>query len=380
MLRLSPSRALCTACSACALLQAPALATPPEPVARTLIYWMSYDNDLTMLAEPILAMISQGLSSPEIVVTVHVDRRGPGGMERVIFDGNGETRIPLPHEEGSADLALLARELAWVEEHHPAQRYAVVFLNHGGKLGEMSLDETPSDQWLDPRHVAQTLDRWDRQTPGDLDLVFLQQCGKATLETLHAFAPIADVVVASEARIGAPNFYYPKALDQLSQEPNLGAAELGQAMVQNDRPDMYRSYTVAHGQGLVQLPRQLELVLSPLLALGPSLRWGGEPAPAWEIQGERYLDLQGLLGQLYSDNGLDPAPLNAFRDWWNRDVLFLHQVSPDHPQDADRLFGATVLLPINPGEWRSYADFPLYQQTQLPLLMDRLLTVPTSRH
>jgi hypothetical protein len=360
-------------------LIAAALADPmlppetPAPVERVLIYWMAYDNDLSVLADDILGMIEEGVQSPQVVVTVHVDRRGPGGMERIVITDQGRTRTPLPDEEGSAELGLLVRELDRVASEHPAARYGVVFLDHGGRLDEMSHDEHGGSPWLDPRHVGPALTSWDARHPGELDLVFLQQCGKANLETLHAFAGSADAVVASEAVIGAPNFYYPQALQTLSADPTLAGPALAKALVQHDRPDMYRSYTVASGQALLELPERLAPVIAPLLALGADLRWNGGPEPAWEYAGERYPDLFGLLGLLYAENDLDPAPTQALRTWWDADALLTHQVSPDHPRDGRRLSGATVLLPDAPGGWRSYGDFPLYQQSDLPLLLDQLL-------
>jgi hypothetical protein len=334
---------------------------------------MAYDNDLSPLAEPILDMIAEGSTGAQVVVTVHIDRRGPGGMERVVLSDSSWQSTPLPNQEGSADLAWLAKELHWVSENHPAHRYAVVFLGHGGKLGEMSFDETQAEAWLDPRHVAQTLALWDQQTPGDLDLVFLQQCGKSNLETLHAFGAVADVVVASEAIIGAPNFYYSQALQQLNADPTQDAQTLGRALVSGDRPDMYRTYTVARASGLIDLPGQLDRVLAPLISQGAGLVWNGGPEPTHTYRGERYLDLLGLLGLLYTENELDPTLLDAFESWWESEVMSLHQVSPLHPRDATRLSGATVLLPSSPGGWRSYADFPLYQSSDLPLLLDMLL-------
>ncbi len=351
-------------------LQAPARASPPAE--RVLIYWMAYDNDLSPLAEPILDMIEEGVQSPEVVVTVHVDRRGPGGMERVVLTDQGRTVTPLPDHEGSADLALLVDELDHVARTHPAARYGVVFLNHGGRLGEMSHDEFGGGIWLDPRHVSEALKAWDERHDGALDLVFLQQCGKASIETLHAFADTADVIVASEAVLGAPNFYYSEALSTLSNTPTLSGAELGTLLVQLDRPDMYRSYTVASGSALAELPSRLAPALAPLMALEDSLHWTGGPEPAFETRGERYPDLFGLLGILYADNNLDPAALVTLRTWWDAQVLLSHQISPNHPRDAQRLSGATVLLPTIPGSWRAYADYPLYQQSDLPLLLDRL--------
>lgn len=372
---MTPSRRpwiLAALCGA-GVVSAPAGATPPPIVPRVLIYWMAYDNNLSVLADPIVEMLGEAQAGDQVVVTVHMDRQGPGGMARVVLEDGERRTTQLPYQEGSAELGVLASELAWVRGHHPAERYAVIFLDHGGRLGEMSNDGHGGSTWLDPRHVAETLTRWDAETPGELDVVFLQQCGKASVETLHALAPAADWIVASEAVIGAPNFYYPAVLAALVAQPTLDGEALARAMVSHDRADMYRTYTVARSSGLLALPAHLDPVLAPLLALGSELRWTGGPEPVFTIDGERYLDLLSLLTLLYADNGLDPTALADFRAWWTDAVIAHHQISPDHPRDGRRLSGASVLLPAEPGGWRAYADFPLYQQTRLAELMDQLL-------
>ncbi len=358
-------------------LLALALAGPPAaatgPYAWVVSYWMAYDNDLSSLSEPIVEMLQQGVQDPSIAVTVHIDRRGPGGMERVVITHEGTTRTPLPELEASAAVDLLARELDHVRWTLPAERYGVVFLDHGGRLSEMSADEHGPSAWLDPREVAPVLERFDEQASGELELLFVQQCGKASLETLHLFGRGARTLVASEAIIGAPNFYYPTAFQELSRQPDQDGEALGRAMVAADRPDMFATYTVLDGQALQALPERLDRVLAPVLALGDTLRWSGEPAPVFTFHEERYHDLVGLLTALYFQNGLDLKPLWAFQRWWERDVLSLLEASPRVPGILEQHSGASVLVPTTPGMLERYADLPLYQQSRLDELMALLL-------
>jgi len=237
----------------------------------------------------------------------------------------------------------------------------------------MSADEHGPSAWLDPREVAPVLERFDEQASGELELLFVQQCGKASLETLHLFGRGARTLVASEAIIGAPNFYYPTAFQELSRQPDQDGEALGRAMVAADRPDMFATYTVLDGQALQALPERLDRVLAPVLALGDTLRWSGEPAPVFTFHEERYHDLVGLLTALYFQNGLDLKPLWAFQRWWERDVLSLLEASPRVPGILEQHSGASVLVPTTPGMLERYADLPLYQQSRLDELMALLL-------
>ncbi len=348
----------------------PSQASPP--LSWVLVYWMAYDNNLSPLAEPILEMIAEGVQGPGVAVTVLIDREGPGGLERVVITQAGSTHTPLPDEEGSAEVDLLSRELDLVRRTLPAEHYGVVFLDHGGGLSEMSADGHGGADWLDPRQVAPVLEQFRSQATGELELLFLQQCGKGSLETFHLFRDSARTLVASEAVIGAPNFYYQEALTALSLDPARGGERLASSMVNGDRPDMYATYTVLDATVLELLPERLDQVLAPLLAVEGPLMWSGSPAPVFAYGSERYHDLLGLLSQLYVDNALAPEPLHAFQSWWREDALAELVISPTRRGRRAAHSGASVMVPRTPEALEALADLPLYQQSRLDELVGKL--------
>ena len=63
----------------------------------------------------------------------------------------------------------------------------------------------------------------------------LHQCGRATMEGLYVFRDTAEVVVASEVVVGAPNSYYRPVLERLGREPDMTSAALGKAILDTER-------------------------------------------------------------------------------------------------------------------------------------------------
>src|SRR5690606_312611 len=112
------------------------------PYDWVFYFHMAYDNDLERCGPPILSMLQQGLTSERVAVVVTADTRDEEGMRRIVLTSAGARQERLD-EEGSAEEEVLAAELAWVSANLPAKKYAVVFLDHGGALGQMSFDEHP---------------------------------------------------------------------------------------------------------------------------------------------------------------------------------------------------------------------------------------------
>lgn len=147
-----------------------------EPVRDwVVVYWMCYDNDLEGAGRPILDMLGQGVRGDRVAVVVFADFRGSGGMTRFVLTGQGEASESLPGE-GSAVPGELASALAWVAQEMPARRYGVVFLNHGGRLGDSCYDGTPGEpgaDWMWVPAMADVLEAWRAGLDGDMELLFL---------------------------------------------------------------------------------------------------------------------------------------------------------------------------------------------------------------
>ncbi|MCA8925740.1 MAG: hypothetical protein KDD82_28280 [Planctomycetes bacterium] len=358
---------------ACAGL-ARAQSEAPQTYDWVLHYYMAYDNNLERCGPPIVDMLAKGITSEKLAIVVSADYADTKGMRRYLLT-KGERKVLELEEEGSAEEETLAAELDWVRQSYPAKKYAVVFLNHGGGLGQMSLDERPGKQggqtWLYPPEVARVVTAWREQVKaaeGEVELVFYQQCGKGSLENYHCMRTAARYVMGSQTVVGAPNYYYSAAIEHLCEHPEADGLELAKQITQHETANMFTTYTTLDSAQLDELPAQLDAVLAPLLALEALKlpRLGSKELPPCFDFGKRELFFDGmaLFRALYAANELDPAPLAALEDYHRR-LIPSHRVSPQQQTRAGTWCGYSVFFPLHPRVLEQYEDYPIYADTQL---------------
>src|SRR5688572_11462993 len=247
----------------------------PVPLDWLLVYTMSYDNNLENCGPVILDGLEEGAKEGKIAVTVLADFRDRDGLRRFTLSPAGRREEKLA-TDNSASEEVLEEYLAWAAKRHPAKKIAIVFLNHGGDLDDMSLDEQPgegiSKQWLSARRVGPILKKFQDGVGGKVELVFLQQCGRGSVDNLYNFRGAGAAVMASQTTVGAPNTYYAPTLKWLSKNPGSTGAEVARRIMQDDGHNL--SYVCVRGDELPELPKRIDAAIEPLLS-GPSPLPGG---------------------------------------------------------------------------------------------------------
>lgn len=259
----------------CLLVLSGALACTPsetpraEPAEWTLVYYLPYDNDLDPAAEPILRALSRVPRDRRIRVAAFVDRQGSDGIERHLH-GGADAFFERLAADASSDVESLAGALRWVEEHAPARSYAVFLAGHSGGLADYAYDTNPgasdAQRWMDVRDVERVLADW-RPRRGRVRLLYLQQCARSTVETVHLMRHVAPVVIASQASMGAPNAYYDGMLRELVRNPGLSPEQLARVIVENEDPDMFAALTAVRTEPLDRLGARLSDAIDPLLGV-----------------------------------------------------------------------------------------------------------------
>jgi len=123
------------------------------------------------------------------------------------------------------DPKTLSQFLSWGGKNFPADRYELIFWDHGGgSVSGYGYDE------VFPRSGSMTLDGI-AQALKDANLTFdfigFDACLMATLETALVAEPYADYLIASEETEPGCGWYYTDWLNALSQNPSLPALEIG---------------------------------------------------------------------------------------------------------------------------------------------------------
>lgn len=357
-------------------------------------YYMAYDNDLESCGRPILDLLQRGITNDRVAVVTFADFRDTKGMRRYEQTIAGERQTALETED-SAEESTLAAQLTWTRQNYRARHYAVVFLDHGNRLDEMSHDENPGRSdgrtWLRLLQVAPILEQFRAAASNTVELVFIQQCGKGAIENYYALRHTAPFIMASQTTVGAPNDYYAETIKAVCARPDIDGRELAKLIADHEADNMFTTYTTLNEKALNQLPAKLDAVLHPLLGVKqlkrpvmlPERSWAGNPVEApgqpWvrlcfqPATDEQFCDGLAWLKAMYDANRLDLAPWKNFAKWINAELVSIHRCSPRQMTHAGGWSGFSIYVPADTGALKRYLGYPIYGDTQLDELMTRLL-------
>jgi hypothetical protein len=341
------------------------------------VYYMSYDNDLSSYGEVILRDLRNGLSNSKIAVVVQADFIDSKGMKRIglyYADGKAHRKETILKSEDSADEAELRKYLEWVRRKWIAKKYCIIFLDHGGALNHMCKDNKPfrnhnrnqqygSGKWLRASEAAKIVASFNRKTDRKVRLLFLQQCGRATIQNLYNFADAAEYIMASPLVVGAPNTYYTKTIASVSQYPNVTGEILAATIMRED--EHYTLYTLISNKELKRLPEKLSPVLKSF-GRAPALYRPESCSHLFEYDSEKFYDLKSFFYALNSANdSIAGKELDGFFDWCEGSLIVSKAVREPEPTVEPAYSGLSIYVPSSPDADTSYSFLPLNQQTDL---------------
>lgn len=142
-----------------------------------------------------------------------------------VMDGGFKLQWENDALQSMTDPATLAGFIQWGAESYPADRYELIFWDHGGgSLSGYGYDE------VYPRSGSMTLSGIAKALADGgctFDFIGFDACLMATLETALVVEPYADYLIASEETEPGCGWYYTDWLTRLSQSPSMPALEMG---------------------------------------------------------------------------------------------------------------------------------------------------------
>jgi len=348
-----------------------------------LVYQMSYDNNLAWAGYPILQMMRAGLTSDRVAIALFADLPDEDGLLRVVLEADGLRAERLATDD-SASAAVFERNMAWVASELPANHYALTFLDHGGRLDQIGYDEHPggldAPRWLNLTEVADVLRTWQREHQSPIDLLFLQQCGKGSIEAYWELSDGARYLMASEVDVDAPNGYYTQVLQTLSSNPEIDGLTLARLIMRYEPPETFGSYAVIDSSALRRSAARLNAVLEPLSSTGSPPR-APEDDPSMQpldelfhpAADESYVDLVAWLDAVYRSNDLDTESVREFHDWLTTNVLLERRISSVMSESLSESSGITLMLPSTPATLLRYENAAIYRDTLLDEVHRRLI-------
>ena len=128
--------------------------------------------------------------------------------------------------------------LVWGTQNYPADRYGLIFWNHGGGtiLG-FGADEHFPDDMLSLDEIADALDGADVH----MEFVGFDACLMGTIETAYMLEPYADYMIASEETEPGTGWYYTDWLTAFGRNPSMDMERLGKQIIDDfvDGPDSF---------------------------------------------------------------------------------------------------------------------------------------------
>lgn len=341
------------------------------------VYYMSYDNDLSSYGEVILRDLRNGLSNSKIAVVIQADFIDSKGMKRIgLYCKNGKVhrKETILKSEDSADEAELRKYLKWVRKKWVAKNYCIVFLNHGGKLNNMCRDNKPfrnhnknkqfgSGKWLRASDAAKIVAGFNQETGHKVRLLFLQQCGRATIQNLYNFVDAAEYIMASPLIVGAPNTYYTKTIASVAHDPNITGEILAGSIMQED--EHYTLYTLISNKELKRLPEKLAPVLKSFRRAS-ALHQPKSCPHLFESEGEKFYDLKSYFYALNSaNNNIAGKELDIFFNWCQGSLIVSKAVREPESTVEPPYSGLSIYVPSGTDADTDYSFLPLHQQTDL---------------
>lgn len=216
------------------------------------IYYMPYDNNLSVYTDTIINMLSEGLINDDIMVVIQTDFADSLGMKRYVLSNDTITQSNIS-TENSASPQTFDEYLIWVNNNFNSKNYCLVFLDHGGSLDELCLDEYPEQNYLKIDHINKSILNFNKRINKKIELLFMQVCAKGSIEPIYEIKNCSNYTLFSQLALGAPNYYYEKMLKYVGENPEVRGNDIAEQIVLNEKYDMYNSYVCIENMKLDSL-------------------------------------------------------------------------------------------------------------------------------
>jgi hypothetical protein len=133
--------------------------------------------------------------------------------------------------------------LCYSVENYPADKYAAIIWDHGsGSISGVAFDEQYDYDALTLDEMQAAFSAACDEMQGRFELIGMDACLMATLETAQALAPCGDYMVASQEILPAAGWDYTAIANSLTQQPAQGGDALGRTICDS-------FFQKCHGQG-----------------------------------------------------------------------------------------------------------------------------------
>lgn len=156
-------------------------------------------------------------------------------VQRFILDSSGMRPVADLGAVSMVQPSTLSSFVNWATDACPADRYMLVFWDHGGgTVGGFGSDELFDNESMSLEQLASAL----QNTHVKFDIIGFDACLMATVETAYALEPFADYLLASEEYEPGNGWFYTDFITLLNDKPSIDTVQLCKKAI-DDYHDSY---------------------------------------------------------------------------------------------------------------------------------------------
>jgi hypothetical protein len=229
-------------------------------------------------------------------------------------------------------------------------------------------DTSNSRQWLPAAEAGKIVADFNKEVDGKVKFLFLQQCGRATIQNLYSFLNAGEYIMASPVIVGAPNTYYTKTVVSVARDPNMTGDVLADTIMRED--EHYTLYTLISNNELRGLPEKLAPVLKSFKRAS-MLNPPQSCSHIFEYDDEKFYDVKVYFQALNSaNNGIAGGELEDFLDWYEEHLIVSKAIKGSGHSNESHRSGLSVYVPSSDEQIERYDFLPFHQQTAFGDIFD----------
>ncbi|HLO47265.1 MAG TPA: hypothetical protein VK211_02430, partial [Kamptonema sp.] len=180
----------------------------------------------------------------------------------------------------------------------------------------------------------------------------------------------ANYTLSSQILLGAPNYYYESMLKFLGQNSELNGGQLAEKIMEFERSDMYKSYTVTNNQYVRELPEKL----NPLIDIITSFQIkpiNREELQPYKYRDEDFVDVVLLIETIAKKSISLQKECDDFVNFLKKSMIYKYHINPEKVNRG--LSGIGLLLPSSKEHLQKYRYLPVFSDLKLVELFNAIL-------
>ncbi len=151
-----------------------------------------------------------------------------GAIERYVLQNGQFGKVNYQNRAAMTDAATLADFIQWGAQNFPANRYMLIFWDHGGgSVTGYGYDEIYPNGSMTVDKISQALEAGGLK----FDIIGFDACLMANTETAMAVEPYGDYLLASEETEPGTGWYYTDWLTKLAANTSMASVEIGKNVI-----------------------------------------------------------------------------------------------------------------------------------------------------